>query len=60
MATKYYNEAGKELKGSNLKKYLKALEKAQASGAAYTGKKYYTADELSQMYNGFDPKAIQK
>lgn len=59
MAT-YYDGAGKQLKGNKLKSYLKALAKAQAAGTEYTGQKYYTSDELSQMYNGYDLAAIQK
>jgi hypothetical protein len=60
MATKYYNSAGKELKGNDLKKYLKALEKAEKTGKPYTGKKYYTREELESMYNGYDLGVIQQ
>jgi hypothetical protein len=60
MATTYYKDNGEKLTGSALKKYLKALEKAQKSGKEYTGTKYYTADELSAKYNGYDVATIKK
>lgn len=55
----YYNDAGKQLKGDGLKKYLKALKEAETSGKPYAGKTYYTRDALEQKYNGFDLQAIR-
>lgn len=59
MAT-YYNDAGKKLTGTALKKYLAALKKADQTGKPYTGKTYYTKDQLEQKYNGFDLATIRK
>lgn len=56
----YYKDDGSDLKGKELKKYLAALKKAEQTGQPYTGKTYYTRQQLETKYNGFDLGAIRK
>lgn len=57
---KYYDDAGKKLTGSKLKKYLDALKKAEQTGKPYTGTTYYTKEALEAKYNGFDIATIRQ
>lgn len=57
---KYYHDDGRELKGNELKKYLKAIKTSQTTGKPLVGPKYPTREELQQRYNGFDISIIRK